>query len=773
MKSVSQWIHAATLLAVLPLSATARTERTGAAGKGVGGRGTGEIVIAGASISKPDSENRIVISGPGTGIALGEFNLKAEELVWDPRVQTATADGDIQFNFRALRILARGMRARMGDAGLGPSVSTGIFRMGFYPGYVEGDALRATRTPPATPWPALPSALEGAPPAKVATSRATLNDVTLYYCEPDFFSITVDAAQITYTVALPEGSDGIAATTGRDNATFQVRNAVVRVAGLPVFYLPFYTQTGFESPPLDATVRVGRERTVGDYLRTTTYYTGFGGEYQPGLILDLYRKAGVLVGPVFRYDATVDTGLAVDGGVRGNFQAAWINDNSLRGTDNYNAPIPAHRGFITWEHKHTVRGDGVFPRVELTSAFNYWSDTSVVRDFRPGIFDANQRPDNFLEIVLPNNACYLSLFARYRPNDFQNVQQRLPEIRLDLNPCELIPDSGIYQRASVAFAYLFERTSPELSVPGGTLDSTRLDAYYGLSRPVKIQDWLSFTPVAGVRATRYLYTADATSPYARVLPQLGFDLHLHAQGQWDYENVRWDIHGLRHQFRPLVQYRWIPAADKGREHLPAIDRYSFLPYPPPVDLAQKRYADDLWEQQVLRIGFENQIQTRDAQYGSRDLAWLNVYQDFRDTDRVGERVRSTTYTQLGLAPVHWLSLDVYHRLDTYNWTANEVSARLNIHDGDRWRLFFGTQYITDAADLMQYTWGLEYRLNSNYTLTGQWRYDSHADKLTEQFYGLRQRLGHTWELDYHFSYRQDARQNNGFSFGVALRMRRF
>ena len=758
---------------MLPLSAVARTEREGAAGKVAPGAGTGEIVIAGANISKPDSESRIVISGPGTGITLGEFHLKAEELVWDSRAQAATADGEIQFNFRALRVLARGMRAQMGDEGFGPVVSTDTFRMGFSPGYVEGGSLRATRTPPVVPWPALQAAPEGAPPAKVTTSRATLNDVTLYYCEPDFFSITVDAAQITYTVTLPEGSDGVASPTGRDNSTLQVRHAVVRVAGLPVFYLPSYTQTGLESPPFDTTVRVGRERTAGDYLRTTTYYTGFGREYQPGLILDLYRKAGVLVGPAFRYDTAIDAEPSTSSHVRGNFQAAWINDNSLRGTDNYDKLIPAHRDFIIWEHKQTLYGDGALPRIELTSALNYWSDTSVVRDFRPGIFDANQHPDNFLEIVLPNDNYYLSLFARYRPNDFQNVQQRLPEIRLDWNPCEIIPDTGIYQRANVAFAYLYERNSPGLLVPDGTQDSTRIDAYYGLSRPVKIQDWLAFTPVAGVRATSYL-DADATAhPYTRVLPQLGFDFHLRVQGQWDYENALWGIHGLRHQFRPLVQYRWIPAADKGLQHIPAIDRYSFLPYPPPVDLAQKRYADDLWEQQVLRIGIENQLQTRDPEYGSRDLAWLNVYQDFRDADRVGERVRSTTYTQFGFAPVHWLSLDVYNRLDTYNWTANEVSARLSVHDGDRWRLFLGTQYITDVADLMQYTWGLEYRLNSDYTLTGQWRYDSHADKLTEQFYGLRQRLGHTWEVDYHFSYRQDARQNSGFSFGVTLRMRRF
>jgi LPS-assembly protein len=502
------------------------------------------------------------------------------------------------------------------------------------------------------------------------------------------------------------------------------------------------------------------------FFRTTTYYTGWK-DYQPGLLLDGNTKAGVLVGPALRYD---DTKGILESVMKGDLQGGWINDNSDRGTDNYGNPIANDRWFLVWDHKQKISDT-----IELTSSLNYWSDTSVLRDFRSHLFDKNQQPDSFLELVYPDNYFYASVFTRYRPNDYQDVVQRLPELRFDLNPTEIF-DTGINQRLNLAFAFLEERSSPENpALPGGAaeLESPRFDAYYGWTRPMKVADWLTFTPVAGVRSTTYFDTNDTNNPYTRVLPQLGFDLQLLAQGQWDYDNALWEIRGLRHQIRPVVQYRWIPAADKGLSHIPSIDRYAFTPYPPPIDLSQKRYADDLWEQQVLRIGIENLFQTRAEDYGSRDLAWLNIYQDFRDSDRAGTRTLSNTYTQFGISPAYWLTLEIYNRFNPYDWDATEFSSRITVHDGDRWRFWFGTQYISDVNETNQYYWGGEYQINSDYSIRAQWRYDSEVSKLTEQFYGLRQRLGHTWTIEYVLGYRENAREDSDFSFGVNLRMDAF
>ena len=561
----------------------------------------------------------------------------------------------------------------------------------------------------------------------------------------------------------------------------RVEGAILRIAGVPLFYLPAYEQQGLDMPPIRPILRVGSQENVGEFLRTTLYYTALKKSHgiEPGILLDGYSRAGVLIGPTLLYDTSNVRGhsdLVASMPAKGEFLGAWINDNSTRGNDNYDTPINAHRSFFIWNHKQDFHLGGGLPSLELTTSLNYWSDTSVLRDYRPSEFNNNQRPDSFVELVLPAQIGYFSLFTRYRANDFQNIQQRLPELRLDFNPNE-IGSSGIYHRLNLAFAFLYERTSPELSVlPGAnpnTLESPRFDAYYGFTRPFRLGDWIAFTPIAGVRATTYFSPQGSSIPYTRILPQLGFDLHLNATGQWEHQNATWEIDGLRHRIRPLLQYRWIPAANKGREHIPAVDRAAFIPYPLPIDLSQKRYADDIWEQQVLRIGLENTLQTRDPVYGSRDLAWFNIYQDFYDSTRPGERSRSTTYSQLGIAPAHWINLELYNRLDTYSWRSNEISAQMELRDGDRWSLRFGAQYNTDISSINQYYWGLEYQISSNYSILGRWRYDSEAGKLTEQYYGLRQRIGNTWTIEYHFAYRQDARRDNGFSYGINLRVQTF
>ncbi|MDR1817298.1 MAG: LPS-assembly protein LptD [Puniceicoccales bacterium] len=749
-------------------------------------------------------DNNLVIAknpdGAPAVLTVGAWRLEAPEIRFDRRAGRALFVGDTFINHAVpklpLRILAES--PTVGFTAGAFSLDSRRFRLGAWPGFVAGDAFKGERNAPLQP--AKPAATgtgtasatgtgsAASVTAGVTLSRASLENVTVYYLEPDFFSLSVSASKAVLELEQPAKSKSVKL----EEISLHIEDAVVRVASVPVLYLPSLTLHGLENPPIRPIWRAGQKNSIGAFLSTTTYYTGYGKAFEPGLLLDGYTKAGALVGPALDYKGA---------NYAGSLQGGWIRDNSLRnskvGLDTFGRPIDPQRGFFLWAHKQTVPFSGTagvsvpaagaaaafVPRaLEISAQVNYWSDTSVLRDFRRENFDLDQRPDNFVELVAPAPAYYLSALVRFNPNEFQNIQQRLPEVRFDLNPRPIL-NTGVYQRLNLSLAYLYEHNSPELPIHETTAagagysynEALRFDGYYGLTRPVKIGDFLAFTPVAGARVTTWLDTPrnnQSDTALTRVLPQLGFDLHLDATGAWNYRNDFWEINGLRHRLRPLVQYRWIPAADKYAGDIPAIDRQAFVTYPPPIDLAQKRYTDDLWEQQVLRVGVENTLQTRHPEYGSRDLLWLNVYQDFRDNtaERAGERVRSSLYTQFGIAPAWWLSLDVYNRMDTYAGDAREVSARLEIHDGDKWRLWFGAQYSTDVRDTNQYLWGVEYRLNSNYALTAHWRFDSDSNRLVTQYYGLRQRLGNTWILEWHVAYRRDARRDDGISAGVNVRM---
>jgi LPS-assembly protein len=682
-------------------------------------------------IAMPDAHGNPVLFTQGA-------RLEASRILFNQKTKSASAEGEVKVDFAGLRILADGANYRSDLRRL----ETGHVRLGKPPILIESDKISVQTTAK----------------AKVDTSVATLDRVKLYYNEPDFAGFSISASRILYD-----------ATPGVDKVTAE--DVVFRVGPVPIMYLPSWSQEGMEGPPLDPEIQVGSNNRIGAYARTTTFYTA-NPRWQPGLLLDGYGKAGVLAGPAFRYDTAKGAGDSPTYNLmKGDLRTGFIEDTSSRGVDQFGNPVPKDRHFVEWKHKQTIDDT-----VEVTAMTHWWSDPLATRDFRRKLFNENQQPDNFVEVVYPDKDFYGSVFARYDPNGFWDINQRLPEARLDLNPRE-ISDTRIYQRGYVSVGYLREQTSDELTALPGTLDDTlatpRVDAYYGLSRPITPNTAFTLTPVAGARSTTWFDAVNGDPTYSRLAGQVGFDAQSVAQGKWDYDNTIWEVNGLRHQLRPVVQYRYLPGATEGANRIPQIDRWSFLTAPPPIDLSQRRDTDELHETQVLRLGFENLFQTRDKEYGSRDLIGVDVYQDVRETDRAGDRTLSDTYIRQKLTPAKWLDLQVYERISPYSGALHELSTQTTIADGDRWAIRLGTQHVTDALTLDQYMLGWSYRIDSQYALRALWRYDADTGVLAEQTYGVTQQIGHTWQLEYLVSHNRNARDDSGYSFSVRVRLATF
>ena len=98
-------------------------------------------------------------------------------------------------------------------------------------------------------------------------------------------------------------------------------------------------------------------------------------------------------------------------------------------------------------HPHRQRAGEHFT---LDGEFNYWSESEILRDFRPRAFFPVQAPDTFVEANYTGQNYFLSLFARFQPNSFQRVQERLPELRFDLLP--LTVGNGFVERFSASAA---------------------------------------------------------------------------------------------------------------------------------------------------------------------------------------------------------------------------------------------------------------------------------------------------------------------------------
>lgn len=476
-----------------------------------------------------------------------------------------------------------------------------------------------------------------------------------------------------------------------------------------------------------------------------------------GGTVGLYTKRGVMAGPSGRYSDPANPE-----GLHGYFRSGYISDYGDRETDILGRPVPRDRAYAEWQHTQRI-GDALTLQAQL----NWWKDSEVLRDFRPKEFYPVQAPDTFVESVYTGPNFFASVFGRFQPNSFQRVQERRPEFRFDLLPVAL--PGGFYERFNGSVAVL--REDPILT--GSTLESRRLDGYYALSRPIQPSNWSSITPVAAARFTHYTSTVGALRDgnYTRVLGELGVDAELRASGVFAYANPRWKIDGLRHLITPRVGYRYIPEADRGQAHIPRIDRTVFSTYLPPIGLGQARNIDELHGSHVVRLGFDNTVQTRDPVHGSRDLLLFNLANDFRLQRRPGEKDVSDLHADVSLMPASWLQLDAYQSLSPQNFTLREFNSGVTVHDGNAWSLRFANNYL--RRELEDYLIDGRVRLNESFETLVRVHYDARRRRLNEQSYGIIHNLANTWLISYTVSLYSGRRRESGFGFNVQIDTVRF
>lgn len=666
------------------------------------------VVNAGASNFDMATGEFVLTGNPS--ILYGPTLLTADELRYNQNTSVVTANGNLIITSGAERILAQGGTYNL---------TTGVFtltgvRAGEPPFYLQAATATGTR------------------------ARMTLGDAIVTYNDPGTFAPTLTADQLTY---IP--GQRITGEHGH-----------LGLGGFEFFPLPQFSQT-FSQPLISSlTSRVGFRHNLGAYVDLGLHVPVWPG-INLGGDLGEYTARGVMFGPGGSYDLD-----AADGEATGTFSSDYIDDHGDKKTDVLGRPVPSDRSYFEWTHQQTI-GD----RVTISGQFNWWSDSEVLRDFHPNQFLAVQEPDSYLEAVYAGDNYFLSAFTRVDPNNFEQVQQRLPEIRFDLLPTAI--GGGVYERFDANYAALQE----DSLFSGPTLRSDRLDAFYELERPIMPTGWLTLTPVVGGRLTYYAKAVGGRDNYTRALGELGLDGTLRASGIFDYHNDLWGINGLRHLLTPTFSYRYIPEADKGQAYIPPIDTTVFSTNLEPIDLGTMRNIDQLHAVNTLRLGLDNILQTRDAQYGSRDLVSLNLASDFNFSTQPGQRRWSDIYTELSLTPAQWLRFDLYQRVAPQTLGLHEFNSDLAITDGDWWSLRLANTYLQDQ--IQEYLVEYQRKVNEVWRGFTRVRYDALDRRWDEVSFGLRQRLRDTWNIRYEMSWNQGNQRESGFGVNVAIDLVRF
>ena len=675
------------------------------------------ISLAEASSFKPqlssdttiefDEETQRLVARGNAELVHEDFFFKADEISFLQSENSVEAIDRISLTQDSMRLVADRISYQISDR----SFESGSFRLGERPLYLVGDSLEGN-------------------PDQIQFMRNIL-----YLNEPDPFSLNIKNRSLNYY----------------PGDKVQVKHAIFRIGKVPFFYLPSYEQKIRQSS-IRFNADAGYRGNLGAYIKTSTLFP-INESLRAGANLDYYSERGFLVGPAFEYDYTFKPGYTM----RGSLESGYINDHGDKEEDILGNDVPEDRGFIEWKHKQKIG-----KIADITSHVTYRSDSEVERDFRPEEFRDNQEPDSFLEAIHTGDNYFISAFGRFRPNNFQIVSERLPEIGFDLLPTPIGP-TGLYHQFSTDYAHLKKKSLTGLP----EIRSDRFNAFYQLSRPFQLTEWLNFKPIAGGQITHY---GDAIgTQYTRLLGQFGFDTEAIVSSTWDYKNKIWGIDGLRHILRPVLRYRYIPEADQGADRIPKIDDTTFNTSLPLIDLGELRNIDELREIHLVRLGLENLLQTRYPEgYGSKQLVALNLYQDIRFSKEPGEKTFSNFFTDLELTPVHWFKFELFNRFDPEELTLQETRTRTTVSDGDIWAISLSTDNLQREID--QYFFDFDYKLNERWLFNLSLGYDTRLSSFTRQEYSLTTYFGNSWEVEFEIAAFEGSSRENQVQFNVSFRL---
>jgi len=656
--------------------------------------------------------------------------LTADEIRLNQRTRVAGATGHVVMTRIGDRLLADKLTLNQADG----SFTAVNLRIGRFPYYIEGATAEGNR------------------------DQVIVHDAVVTYEEPGAWQPTIRARTLTYS-------------PGHYLRLAGANVGVGKYRPLPVYRAG--QELGRGSSAYNVTMDGGYRHSLGAYADVATHIPVFEGATL-GPDIGVYTFRGLMLGPVANYDITSGQDTAV-----GFLKSGYIHDFGTRYDDILGNPTPTDRGYAEWQHQQEVT-----PDLTITGDVNWSTDSEVIREFHSKDFVPVQEPDNFIEADYTKDDTITSLFSRFQPDPYYPVQQRLPELRFDLLPFEL--GGGIYVRFDSGIVRLKE------DPPAGGLElaSDRWDTFLGISRPFTYKGIVDFTPVVGGRFTEYWDTLGApeTGGTGRALGELGFDADLKGSAVFDYDNPLWHIDGLRHLITPTLSYRYIPGADKSADWIPPVDRNTFTNYLPIMELGDMRALDQLQSENVLRLGLNNTLQTRDPTYGSRDLLSFNVDEDFRFTRAAGQTDFSDVFADIVATPAHWLEIRVEDTVSTRRAAQRALDSDITVHEGDLWMARFGLGYLSDnygsyyvpglgynpIVGVDTYHFELRVRINEVYEAFTRGDYDARDHIFVDQYYGVVQRIANTWLLEYAVVISNGPNNGDGhFGVEVSLNIIRF
>jgi LPS-assembly protein len=665
----------------------------------------------------PTSGNLVATSN--AKLIAGKAGIRADKMEYSAGSKTAMAQGNVNFANSNVFILADSLVC---DLGSKPTITVSDGSIYVAPITVDSARLH------------------------IEKRYQKLENCTLYVGQPGPFAASISAKNLEIV----------------NLKKVRARSVTFKVLSVPIFYLPKCSFPLAEHP-FWLKHSQGLQDSLGLYSRNDFYFRA-SESVRIGGALDVYTKRGLLFGPALEVKKNTNSAK-----IFGESKFGFIRDCgdfSRRNPRPSEYKVNRNRFFLeTNEIVHMGE------RVDEVASVNWLSDPDMIRNFRPSWYEKNQIADSFADVTYRGNNYTLSAFTRVRLNNFHDTITRTPELHADILP-QRLGDTNVYGMAYVGYTHLKGKDKH-----GQRRELDKIDGYCGAYVPIFHGNWLSITPLAGVRATEYL-PHSGIGHHGRAIAQFGFDVETTFSGRSNFTNETWNIHGIKHIIQLVAQYRYISRARIKSELVPAIETCTFDTNLPIIDLSDMRNVDDISTQNLLRIGLKNLLQTSTGGYLPRDLLRLDIYQDIRlhgNTDIIldsGQKIpANNAYILFALHPANWLDFDCYARINTKRATLNEINTSTSLRDGDVWKVSFLTRTL--QHDTCQYGIKFTAKPNSRIQFATASHYDARTKKFTEQRFSISSTLARSWHGECALRIRNKASSENKYQFFIKLRLAEF
>ena len=513
------------------------------------------------------------------------------------------------------------------------------------------------------------------------------------------------------------------------------RHATVYVGGIPVFYLPYYSR------PLDDranywTFMPGYRNIYGAYLLNT--YNWFWGEDWSGKVhLDYRTMRGAGLG----FDAEGDMGRWGTP----TLESYYLYDKAPEVDTTTGQLYPNNRG-VAWLSYQSEPYTNLF----IKSQMRYQSDADVTQEFFQRLYERNPQPSTYFDFekLWPNMS--LDTYVQPRINNFLETVQRLPEVKLTAYP-QQIGRLPVYYQSESSLGYLDQLYAWQGGGQAPGYSATRADTWHQLTLPQTLFGWLNFEPRAGGRYSYYTEAGGVahTTAESRWVFNTGMEVNFKASRTWPgLRNDLLEVDGLRHIFKPWVNYAYVPDPSVPATSLPQFDHLMPSLYPLLFEFPAYNAIDQIGAQNVVRLGLDNRLLTHRDSSVANLFNW-SLYADCLPNPQPGQSTFPDVFSEVVFQPRSWLSVESLSRYNPSVGLFELASQTLTVTPNSTWSFGATYYYLRNNYTYNPITnptaWGdggnivsgtIYYRFNQNWGFRVQEYYDINTARLANQSYSV-------------------------------------